>query len=59
MAVFVCLHIKLHHCQQISQFSQLYFVQYMGLCVFSLPMSLMMIVKIHVLHLIIIIKLEV
>ena len=59
MAVFVCLHIELHHYHQISQFSQLYFVQYMGLCVFSLPMSLMMIVKIRVLHLIIIIKLEV
>ena len=38
---------------KISQFSQLSFMQYMGLCVFSLPISLMMIVRIHVLYLII------
>ena len=44
-------------CLRISQFSQLYFMQYMGLCVFSWPISLMMIVRICVL--LIIIKSEV
>ena len=34
-------------------------MQYVGFCVFSLPNSLLMIVRIHVLHLIIIIKSEV
>ena len=33
-----------------------YFIKYMGFCVFSLPIYLMMIVRIHVLYLIIIIK---
>ena len=44
---------------RLSQFSQLSFIQYMWLCVFSLPISLMMIVKLHVLYLNIILKLEV
>ena len=46
-------------CLRLSQFSQLSFMQYMGLCVFSLLIHLIMIVRIRVLHLIIIIKLEV
>ena len=46
-------------CLRLSQFSQVSFMQYMGLCVFSLPISLTMIVKILVLCLIIIIKSEV
>ena len=41
-----------------SQFSQLSFMQYMGLCVFNIPISLMVIVRICVLYPIII-KLEV
>ena len=40
-------------------FSQLSIVQYVGLCVFSLPISLMMIERIYILRLIIIIKSEV
>ena len=32
-------------CLRLSQFSQLSFIQYMGLCVFSLPNSLVMIVR--------------
>ena len=44
---------------RLSQFSQLSFMGQMGLCVFSLPIALMMIVRIHVLYLIIIIKSEV
>ena len=44
---------------RLSQFSQLSFMQYMGLCVFSLPVYLMMSVRIRVLNLIIIIKSEV
>ena len=43
-------------CLRLSQFFQLSFIQYMGLCVFSLPIYLMMIVRIRVLYLIIIIK---
>ena len=44
----------------LSQFPQLSFMQYMGLCVFSLPIYLMMIVRISVLYLIIVtIKTEV
>ena len=42
-------------CLRLSQFSQLSFIQYMGLCVFSLPIYLMMIVRIRVLYFIIII----
>ena len=34
-------------CVRLSQFSQLSFIQYMGLCVFSLPISLMMIVRMY------------
>ena len=41
-------------CLRLSQFSQLFFMQYMGLCVFSLPISLMLIVLMLVLYLIII-----
>ena len=44
-------------CLRLRYFSQLYFMQYMGLCVFSSPFSVVMIVRIF--HLIIIIKLEV
>ena len=43
-------------CLRLSPFPQLFFVQYMGLCVFSLTISFLMIVKICVLHLIIIIR---
>ena len=46
-------------CLRLSQFSQLSFIQYMWLCVFSLSICLMMIVRICVLYLIIIIKSEV
>ena len=46
-------------CQRLSQFSQLYFIRYMGLCVFNLPNSLMRIVRICVLYLIIFTKTEV
>ena len=45
---------------RLNQFSQLFFMQYMGLCVFSLPISAVMIVKIYVLyHIIFLIKSEV
>ena len=46
-------------CLRLSQFSQLYFMQYMGLCVFRLPISLTMIVRTYVLCLVTIIKSEV
>ena len=46
-------------CLRLSKFAQLFFTQYMGLCVFSSPISLMMIVRICVSYLITIIKLEV
>ena len=42
-------------CLRLGQFSQLSFMQYMGLCVFSFPIFLMMIVRIPVLDPIIII----
>ena len=45
-------------CLKFSQFSQLFFMPYVGLCVFSLPISLMMTVRMHALYLIIIIKSE-
>ena len=45
-------------CLRLSQFSQLSFMQYMGLCVSSLPISFMVIVKIYELYLIIVIKPE-
>ena len=44
---------------RLSIFSQLSIIQYMGLCVFSLPISLVMIDRIYILCLIIIIKSEV
>ena len=46
-------------CLRLSQIPQLSFMQYMGLCVFSRPIYLMLIVRIHVLYLVIIIKSEV
>ena len=46
-------------CLILSQFSQLSFMIYMGLCVFSLPISLMMILRIWIFYLILIIRLEV
>ena len=46
-------------CIRLSQFSQISFMQYMRLHVFSLPISLMITVKICVLYLVIIIKSEV
>ena len=46
-------------CIRLSQLSQLTFVQYMAPCVFSLPISLVMIARIQVLYLIIISKSEV
>ena len=45
-------------CLRLWQFSQLSFMQYMGLCIFSIPISLTMIIRIPVLDLIIIIKSE-
>ena len=71
MVVFVCLHITLlhyHHYSDVSesiellkksQFSQSSFIQYTGLYVFSLLISPVVIVRIHVRYLIIIIKSEV
>ena len=44
---------------RLSIFSQLFIIQYVGLCVFSLPISLVMIERIYILCLIIIIKSEV
>ena len=44
---------------KISIFSQLSIIQYVGLCVFSLPISFVMIERIYILCLIIIIKWEV
>ena len=46
-------------CLRLGQSSQLSFMQYMGLCVFSLPIYLVMIVRINVLDSIIFIKSEV
>ena len=46
-------------CVRLNQFSQLSFMQYMGLCVFSLPVSLMMIVRKYVFYLTVILKSEV
>ena len=48
--------VLLSVCPILGQFSQLSVMQYMGLCVFSLPIYLMMIVRIRVLYLIIIMK---
>ena len=45
--------------KRLSIFSQLSIIQYMGLCVFILPISLVMINIVHILCLIIIIKLKV
>ena len=65
-ALFRCKHFMLlvryilsNVCLWLSHFSQLSFMQYVGLCVFSFPIYLMIIVRICVLYLIIIIKLEV
>ena len=44
---------------RLSIFSQLSIIQYVGLCVFSLPISLVMIARIYILCLIIIIKSEI
>ena len=46
-------------CVRLSIFSQLSIMQYVGLCVFSLPISFVMIERIYILCLIIIIKSEV
>ena len=46
-------------CLRLSQFSQLSFMQYMGLCWFGLPIYIIMIVRIRALYLIIINKSEV
>ena len=46
-------------CLRFGQFSVLYFMQYIGFCVFSLPISLMIIVRIPVHDIIIIIISEV
>ena len=53
------VHSVANVCLGLSQKCLLSFVQYNGLCVISLPISLMMIVKIRVLYLIIIIESEV
>ena len=51
--VFVCLYIipsHYHHCANCASiFSQLCIIQYMGLCVFILPISLVMIERIYTL----------
>ena len=52
-------YILLSVCLRFSKFSQVSFVYYMGLCVFNLPIPLMMIAKMCILYLIIIIKSEV
>ena len=52
-------YILLNVCLRLSPFYQLSFVQFMGLCVVSLPISVVMTVRISVLYLIIIIKSEV
>ena len=49
---------KILVCLRLSQFSQLSFMQYTRLCVFSLPISLIKIVRIRVLYLITIINSE-
>ena len=54
----VVRYIRSSVCIKSSQFSQLYFMQYMGLCVFSLSISPVMIVGIYVFNLIFIIKSE-
>ena len=46
-------------CERLSIFSQLSIMQYVGLCVFSLPISLVMLERIYILCLVIIIKSEV
>ena len=46
-------------CLRLNQFFQLSFMQYMGLCVFGLPISLVMILRIRILYHIIFIKSEV
>ena len=46
-------------CLRLSHFSQLSFMQFMGLCVFSFPIYLTMIVRIRVIYLIFTIKSEV
>ena len=51
-------YILLSVCLRLSQFSQSSVMQYFGLCVFSLPIYLLMIVKIFALHHIIIITLQ-
>ena len=43
-------------CLGLSSFSQIFFMQYMGLCAFIPPISPLIIVSIHLLYLIIIIK---
>ena len=53
------IHSASNVCLRLSQFSQLCFIQYMELCIFSLPIYLMMIVGILELYLIISIKSEV
>ena len=52
-------YILLSVCLRLNQFSRLSFMQYMGLCVFSLPISLMMIVRICKIYHIIIVESEV
>ena len=47
-------HILSNVCLRLNHLSYSPFMQYMGLCVFSLPIPLMMIVKIRLLYLIII-----
>ena len=54
-----CLSDIFFECVRLSIFSQLSIVQYVGLCVFSLPIYLVMIGSIYILCLIIIIKSEV
>ena len=53
------MYIQSSVCLRFSQFSQLSFVQYMGLCICSLPVYIVINVRICILYLIIIIKSEV
>ena len=54
--IYICVW---HMCLTLNKFSKLFFTQYIGLCVFSLPISHVMIVRVCVLDLINVIKSEI
>ena len=56
---FYAYTMQLYVCIAYQSFSQLPFMQYMGLCIFSLPTSLLMTVGVIVLHLIILMNSEI